>query len=127
MRLIHRLIPRLHNILGLVVGGQVLLWILSGLFFTVFPIEHIRGEHLRAEVPASISLPEDGLAPLEGLIGADVATVRLKPFLGGAVYETETATGKAPCSTPRRAPPSRRSAKASPGRLPKRAGRAMAR
>lgn len=95
MRLIPRLIPRLHNILGLVVGGQVLLWIVSGFFFTHFPIEQIRGEHLRADVPASIALPEDGLAPLEGLVSAGVTAVRLKPFLAGAAFETETSAGKA--------------------------------
>jgi hypothetical protein len=95
MRLIPRFIPRLHNILGLLVGGQVLLWIVSGLFFTVFPIAQIRGEHLRAEAPATLTLPAGGLAVIDGLFGADVATVRLKPFLGSAVYETETAAGKA--------------------------------
>ena len=95
MRAIPRLVPRLHNILGLIVGGQVLLWIVSGFFFTFYPIEQIRGEHLRAEAPATLTLPAGGLAPIDGVVGADVATVRLKPFLGGAVYETETATGMA--------------------------------
>tara|TARA_R110000787_G_scaffold280154_1_gene390725 strand:- start:237 stop:935 length:699 start_codon:yes stop_codon:yes gene_type:complete len=95
MRPIPRLVPRLHNILGLVVGGQVLLWIVSGFFFTFFPIEQIRGEHLRAEAPASIALPANGFAPLDGLVAADVTTVRLKPFLVGAAYETETPQGKA--------------------------------
>ena len=95
MRVIPRLVPRLHNILGLIIGGQVLLWIVSGFFFTFYPIEQIRGEHLRAEAPATLTLPAGGLAPIDGLVGADVATVRLKPFLGGAVYETETATGRA--------------------------------
>ncbi|MEH6411555.1 MAG: PepSY domain-containing protein [Hyphomonas sp.] len=95
MRVIPRLVPRLHNILGLIIGGQVLLWIVSGFFFTFYPIEQIRGEHLRAEAPATLTLPAGGLAPIDGLVGADVATVRLKHFLGGAVYETETATGRA--------------------------------
>tara|TARA_R110002072_G_scaffold231648_2_gene389027 strand:+ start:393 stop:1091 length:699 start_codon:yes stop_codon:yes gene_type:complete len=95
MRPIPRLIPRLHNILGLVVGGQVVLWIVSGFFFTIFPIEQVRGEHLRAEAPAAIALPAAGLVPIDGLVGADVATVRLKPFLGGAAFETETPAGKA--------------------------------
>ena len=95
MRVIPRLVPRLHNILGLIIGGQVLLWIVSGFFFTFYPIEQIRGERLRAEAPPTLTLPAGGLAPIDGLVGADVATVRLKPFLGGAVYETETATGRA--------------------------------
>lgn len=95
MRPIRRLIPRLHNILGLVVGGQVLLWIVSGFFFTLFPIEQVRGEHLRADQNAAITLPEGGAAALERLIEPSVTAVRLKPFVGGAAYETDTAGGKA--------------------------------
>jgi hypothetical protein len=95
MRLIPRLIPRLHNILGLLVGGQVLLWIASGFFFTIFPIEQVRGEHLRAAAPAALALPEAGFAPLADVMGAEVKAVRLKPFLNGAAYETETPEGKA--------------------------------
>jgi uncharacterized iron-regulated membrane protein len=95
MHPIPRLIPRVHNILGLVVGGQVFLWVVSGFFFTLFPIEQVRGDHLRAEVPAAIVLPEEGLAPLDGLIASGIRAVRLKAFLGGAAYETETPEGKA--------------------------------
>ena len=39
-------IRRTHKILGLVIGVLFLFWTTSGLFFTLFPIEHIRGEHL---------------------------------------------------------------------------------
>ncbi|KCZ90860.1 PepSY domain-containing protein [Hyphomonas johnsonii] len=95
---IPRLVPRLHNILGLVIGGQVLLWIASGFFFSLYPIEQVRGEHLRAEPPGALVLQSDGLvspANLPGVAGGTVSTVRLKPFLSGAAYETDTAQGKA--------------------------------
>ena len=43
-----RLLRRTHNLLALIVGAQVLLWVVSGLFFALRPIEEVRGEHLRA-------------------------------------------------------------------------------
>ncbi|TPE64451.1 PepSY domain-containing protein [Sandaracinobacter neustonicus] len=42
---------RLHRWIALIVGIQLLLWVASGLFMSVVPIERIRGEHLKA-VPA---------------------------------------------------------------------------
>lgn len=41
---------RLHKIFGLVIGLQVLFWMASGFYFTLYPIENIRGDHLRAEI-----------------------------------------------------------------------------
>jgi hypothetical protein len=38
---------RVHKWLALAVGLQVLFWFASGLFFTLIPIERVRGEHLR--------------------------------------------------------------------------------
>ena len=49
-----RLNTRVHKLLGLVVGAQLLLWTVSGLFFTLIPIEQVRGEHLRAEGVAAL-------------------------------------------------------------------------
>lgn len=98
MRPIHRLMPRLHNILGLLVGGQVLLWIASGFFFALFPIEQVRGEHLRAKPADVISLGPDAMVSpgsLPGMADGTVSAVRLRPFLDGAAYEIETTGGKA--------------------------------
>jgi hypothetical protein len=98
MRVIPRLVPRLHNILGLIVGGQVLLWIVSGFFFTFYPIEQVRGEHLRAAPAAGLAVPSDGFAAADSLPGVPEGTVRavrLKPFLNGAAYETDTPQGRA--------------------------------
>jgi len=45
----------LHKWLALVIGAQVLLWIASGLFFAVYPIERVRSEHRIAAVePAAL-------------------------------------------------------------------------
>lgn len=44
------MIRKWHNILGLVFGLQILFWLISGLFFTLFPIDQIRGANLRVPV-----------------------------------------------------------------------------
>ena len=38
-----------HKWLALIVGAQVLIWIASGLFFALYPIERVRSEHRLAE------------------------------------------------------------------------------
>lgn len=39
----------LHKWLALIVGVQILFWVISGLLFAVFPIERVRSEHRIAE------------------------------------------------------------------------------
>ena len=41
-----RLASWVHKWLALLIGVQVVFWVVSGLFFTLFPIEQIRSEHL---------------------------------------------------------------------------------
>lgn len=43
MRILFR---KVHRWLGLLMALQIIAWMASGLFFTLFPIEEIRGEHL---------------------------------------------------------------------------------
>lgn len=50
-----RLASFVHKWLALIVGIQVLFWAVSGLFFTTFPIEQIRSEHLIR--PAQVAAP----------------------------------------------------------------------
>ena len=40
---------QMHRWLGLIAGIQLLLWTVSGLYFTLLPIEEIHGDHLRTE------------------------------------------------------------------------------
>lgn len=91
-----RLVRQAHNLLGQIVGAQVLLWVASGLFFTLQPIETVRGEHLRAGPGAALPpLPEGGVA-IEDIVataGEPVQSIRLKPWLDGAVWEVMTGTG----------------------------------
>lgn len=59
-----------HKWLALLIGLQVLFWVASGLFFTIFPIEQIRSEHLiRERAPQAIATA--AIASLDALRGAD--------------------------------------------------------
>jgi|CXWL01.1.fsa_nt_gi hypothetical protein len=40
----------IHKWLALIVGVQMLFWVVSGLFFAIYPIERVRSEHRIAEV-----------------------------------------------------------------------------
>ncbi len=89
---------RTHNLLGLIVGAQVLLWVASGLFFALRPIEEVRGDHLRSGAQDVIaSLPEN-LVPASAILAVSAEPalgMRLKPWLGRMVWEVETGAGKA--------------------------------
>lgn len=50
MSLAIRRLSRVHKIVGAVVGLQLFFWTLSGLFFTLFPIETIRGDPWRPQI-----------------------------------------------------------------------------
>jgi uncharacterized iron-regulated membrane protein len=44
-----------HKWLALIVGVQILLWVVSGLYFTIVPIEQVRSEHRVREIaPAAL-------------------------------------------------------------------------
>lgn len=57
----------LHKWLALIVGVQMLLWVGSGLFFALFPIERVRSEHRIAPIapaPLALDLPAGELVAL---------------------------------------------------------------
>lgn len=87
-----RRMRQIHNVLALVVGTQILLWMVSGLYFTLFPIETVRGTHLRAPAADALAVPEAGFVPIDTL-AAGASKVSLKPWLGRAVYVVETEAG----------------------------------
>lgn len=91
-----RYVSRLHKVLGLVIGAQLLLWTLSGLFFALRPIEEVRGEHLRGPARTELPVLPEGLLPaaeIQERTGDGVRQLRLKPYLGGVVWEAETDAG----------------------------------
>jgi hypothetical protein len=80
-----RRVARVHKLLGLVVGFQLLFWTVSGLFFTLFPIEQIRGEHLRKPAPMVDIASLETLAPPQ--VTGDAKAVQLRQVLGRPVWE----------------------------------------
>jgi Na+-transporting NADH:ubiquinone oxidoreductase subunit F len=59
---VRRLFRIMHRWLGLLMALQIIAWMASGLWFSIFPIEQIRGEHLtRPAEPLEIT-ELDGLA-----------------------------------------------------------------
>ncbi|MEQ9314222.1 MAG: hypothetical protein RLN72_00130, partial [Henriciella sp.] len=101
-----RTISRGHKLLGLVVGFQLLFWTVSGFFFTLYPIETIRGEHLRAETPAidmsalpALTPPQTGRAEsaeLRLVLGEPVWQVKSEGGL--AIYNAATGAPRAALS-----------------------------
>lgn len=63
-----RLASFVHKWLALLVGIQIVFWVVSGLFFTLFPIEQIRSEHLIRPAPAQV-VDMSNLPPLAELHG----------------------------------------------------------
>lgn len=53
----------LHKWLALIVGVQVVLWIASGLFFAIYPIDRVRSEHRIAHGPMHATIDARTLPP----------------------------------------------------------------
>ncbi|RKQ71003.1 PepSY-associated transmembrane protein [Litorimonas taeanensis] len=56
-------LTRAHKWAGLILSVQILFWFSSGLFFTLFPIDEVRGRHL-TDSP-SYTLSDQSLLPIE--------------------------------------------------------------
>lgn len=83
---------RAHKILGLVVGLQFLFWTASGLFFTIYPIEKIRGDHLvHGSLPYELNAEQSLMDPAALAQGALELTLKPTPF--GPVYEVRRGSG----------------------------------
>lgn len=89
-----QVMTRIHRFAGLVFGAQVLIWIVSGLFFTLVPIEDVRGEHLRKPV-VSPAIDVSELTLPASLGGEPVTGIRLASLLGKPAIELRTASGLA--------------------------------
>ena len=86
---------KIHKYLGLVIGIQLLLWAAGGLFFSLNPIEKVRGE-TEAFEPPSLQLGSPPASPAPALAelmarhsGVEVRSVTLRPHVGGDVFEIE--------------------------------------
>jgi uncharacterized iron-regulated membrane protein len=88
---------KIHRWLGLLVGFQVVAWMLSGLYFAWIPIDEIRGEHLThpAETIAAADLTVVGdPALIQAAIGAipgdpEIVKFELRKLRNRLVYRLE--------------------------------------
>jgi len=97
-------VRRAHQWIGLLIGVQALLWMISGLYMVVVPLEVIHGDHL-AHVPSDhlvASTKRISQAQLQQAYPG-ITSVRLKMLLDKEVYEirqekkvslVDAATGK---------------------------------
>lgn len=83
-----RTLRTLHRYLGLITGIQLLLWTLSGLYFTLIPINEIRGDHLlNKPEPEPAKVTEYNLlSPSQLNIDATTDEIRITTVLGRPVY-----------------------------------------
>ena len=86
-----RIASFVHKWLALLIGIQIVFWVVSGLFFTLFPIEQIRSEHLiRASMPRVVdasALPS--LGTLRGPQGELPTKLTIERRAGGQVVLAE--------------------------------------
>ncbi|ALK97737.1 hypothetical protein AB595_19665 [Massilia sp. WF1] len=86
-------VRRAHKWIGLVIGVQALLWMISGLYMVVVPLEVIHGDHL-AHVPTERLNPTNTRitqAHLHERYPA-ITAIRIKSLLGKEVYEIKQGT-----------------------------------
>ncbi len=91
---LYPLINRLHKIFSIIVGVQLLLWVVSGLYMTAVPLTYVHGDHLRKESDAPLlalnDLPFAVQVGLEDTGITEVESVRLFIRLNQPVYLVET-------------------------------------
>ncbi|WP_017930865.1 PepSY domain-containing protein [Robiginitomaculum antarcticum] len=91
--ILNRNLRKLHLWFGIGIGLQLGLWLISGLFMTLFPIDQVRGTHLRAtQLPQTVSAKLDILHPSELIskhaLNSDALTLKL--IAGEPVYIVTT-------------------------------------
>ncbi len=85
-----RIIQKIHLWAGLLLGVQVLIWMLSGVVMSWFHLDLVRGERSAFSAPA-LELEAKGYASPGGVIAQmdGATTVSLRHFLGRPVYAAE--------------------------------------
>ena len=84
---------KVHRWLGLIAGIQLLAWTVSGLYFTLIPIEEIHGDHLLTNAPGGPAVSEFQLLSPDRLVnmhtnleGTTPGAIRLSSVLDRPVY-----------------------------------------
>lgn len=84
-----RRFSHIHKIAGLILFLPLLFWTVSGVYFTLFPIDEIRGRHLIEDpFKNALTLEHEVVSP--GALALDSPTqITLRSGLSGPVYEAE--------------------------------------
>lgn len=86
------IVQRIHLWAGLILGVQVLLWMLSGVVMSWFPIELVRGETNAYSTPPAVLEPATYASPGGVIAQVDGATsLELTHFLGRPAYLVKNA------------------------------------
>lgn len=79
-------LTKFHIWLGWIAGVPILIWMVSGLFMVLKPIEEVRGEHLRADAPVLAMDQTVPIAPLFDSAVRPVQSVELVQQASGPVW-----------------------------------------
>ena len=90
----HVIARKTHKWFGLLIGLQVVIWSLSGLYMTVVHIDTIHGDHLVREVPARGIEAQALRNPLALAVREKVTGVRLTWIDGRPIYVAEGPSGE---------------------------------
>lgn len=90
-----RLASLVHKWLALLIGVQIVFWVVSGLFFTLYPIEQVRSEHL---VRPAVARPLDlgntpRLSQIRNVRGEPPTKLTIERRADGQVILAEFASG----------------------------------
>lgn len=94
-----RMLRQVHRWMGLVVGIQLMGWTISGLYFTLIPINEIRGNHLlkpaahRLVRHARLLSPNDIVRRHDELSDITIGEIQLRQRLDRPVYLVEGEAG----------------------------------
>lgn len=81
-----------HKWLGLIVGLQVLAWMVSGLYMTAVPIERVRSEHnIRKTEPLNLRTMPEAVPPAQAMsaLQGRVTRLELGEMLGAPVWRAD--------------------------------------
>ncbi len=90
-----RFIRQAHRWLGLLIGIQVLLWVIGGVVMSALRLEEVRGEHLAAKQARPALDAERPVVPITEVLrryaGRRPTAITLTSLLGNPVYRLEGA------------------------------------
>lgn len=86
----------LHKWIGLIVGIQLLVWLVSGLYMVIVDIDFIHGDPLVKNMQQTVNIPQDATIDLSGLLlqFPDAEQIGLRAVMGKTYYLLSTASDR---------------------------------